>query len=226
VGGLVLWQPASSQVFDLSNATVDVRAKLTVPQGAGQADRVVLVVKDKDGNDTGPGLGGDEYHADLLLNQFNTSAMMTVSLPLNLFTRFTAGEFVNDGDNSLANFNLYHLGLETVVGAGLVNLEIESIRVMLPAPPGVPGDYNNNGVVDTADYVMWRNGGPLANEVATIGSVTPEDYTEWKARFGKTTAGSGSAVGGAEVPEPAGLMLLLLAASLAIGTRSREGRPT
>ena len=152
--------------------------------------------------------------------------MTTVSVPLSSFTRFTAGEFVNDGDNSLNNFNLYHLGLETLIGIGLVNMEIESIRVMLPAQPSVPGDYNNNGVVDAADYVIWRNGGPLANEVATIGSVTPEDYTEWKARFGNTAAGSGSAVGGAAVPEPAGLMLLQLVASLAIGTRSRLGRPT
>ena len=86
VGGLALWQPGSSQVFDGTNATVDVRARLTVPQGAGQADRIVLVVKDKDGNDTGPGLGGDEYHYDLLLNQFNTTSMTTVSMPLANFT--------------------------------------------------------------------------------------------------------------------------------------------
>ena len=59
------------------------------------------------------------------------------------------------------------MGLETLTGIGLVNMEIESIRVMLPAPPGVPGDYNDNGIVDAADYVLWRNGGPLENEVAT-----------------------------------------------------------
>jgi hypothetical protein len=72
---------------------------------------------------------------------------------------------------------------------------------------GVQGDYNNNGVVDAADYVVWRNGGPLQNEVATIGSVTPEDYTEWRARFGNVT-GSGSALGAGSVPEPATATLL------------------
>ena len=30
----------------------------------------------------------------------------------------------------------------------------------------MPGDYNGNGVVDGPDYVVWRNGGPLLNEVA------------------------------------------------------------
>ena len=29
------------------------------------------------------------------------------------------------------------------------------------APVGVTGDYNGNGTVDAADYVLWRNGGPL-----------------------------------------------------------------
>ena len=38
-------------------------------------------------------------------------------------------------------------------------------------PAGVAGDYNNNGVVDMADYVLWRNGGPLQNEVASTGTV-------------------------------------------------------
>ena len=83
--------------------------------------------------------------------------MTTVSLPLAGFTRLLAGEFVNDGDDSLTNFNLYQMNLETLIGVGLVNLEIESIRVMLPAPEGLPGDFNNDMVVNAADYTTWRN---------------------------------------------------------------------
>ena len=26
-----------------------------------------------------------------------------------------------------------------------------------PPPAGINGDYNNNGIVDAADYVVWRN---------------------------------------------------------------------
>ena len=33
----------------------------------------------------------------------------------------------------------------------------------------VAGDYNGNGTVDAADYVSWRNGGTLVNEVDTAG---------------------------------------------------------
>jgi hypothetical protein len=75
------------------------------------------------------------------------------------------------------------------------------------APPGVAGDYNGNGVVDTADYILWRNGGPLQNEIDTPGTVNAADYTAWRARFGAT---SGAGVGAAAaVPEPASLTLLL-----------------
>ena len=57
---------------------------------------------------------------------------------------------------------------------------------------GLAGDYNNDGVVDAADYVVWRNG---------LGTTfTPNDYNVWRANFGaKSGAGSGS---GAAVPEP------------------------
>lgn len=73
---------------------------------------------------------------------------------------------------------------------------------------GVPGDYNDNGVVDAADYVLWRKGGPLQFEVDTPGTVNSTDYTAWRARFGKNTAGSGSGLSLiTEVPEPGILVL-------------------
>lgn len=77
------------------------------------------------------------------------------------------------------------------------------------APPGVPGDYNGNGTVDAADYVLWRDGGPLQNEVDTPGTVNAADYDAWRARFGNTS-GSGSSLGSAAVPEPTVAILALL----------------
>ena len=73
---------------------------------------------------------------------------------------------------------------------------------------GIPGDYNDNGVVDGGDYVVWRKGGPLANEVADPGTVSAADYTELRARFGNSSgAGTGLEVGA--IPEPAAWMLAL-----------------
>jgi hypothetical protein len=86
------------------------------------------------------------------------------------------------------------------------------------APPGVPGDYNGNGKVDGADYVLWRNGGPLLNEVDVPGTVNAADYTEWRSRFGNPP-GSGSV---AAVPEPASLGVLLVCLGILAGTHRRE----
>ena len=82
--------------------------------------------------------------------------------------------------------------------------------VVLPGvAAGVAGDYNGNGVVDAADYVLWRNGGPLQNEVNTPGVVDSSDYTAWRARFGNTS-GAGSSLSGSAVPEPGTLALAAL----------------
>ena len=50
--------------------------------------------------------------------------------------------------------------------------------------PGVPGDYNGDGNVNGADYVLWRNGGPLANEVNDRTVLNVADYNAWRGRFG------------------------------------------
>jgi hypothetical protein len=84
--------------------------------------------------------------------------------------------------------------------------------------PGVPGDYNNNGVVDAADYVLWRKGGPLQNEVDTPGTVNAADYTAWRARFGNTS-GSGTSLDGPAVPEPGTFGLVAFAIALAAAAR-------
>ena len=60
----------------------------------------------------------------------------------------------------------------------------------------MPGDFNENGAVDTADYVAWRkNDGQ------------PETYAVWRANYGRT-AGGGS-VADAAVPEPPSVWLVL-----------------
>ena len=82
--------------------------------------------------------------------------------------------------------------------------------------PGVLGDYNGNGKVDAADYVLWRKGGPLQNEGDTPGTVNQADYTYWRSRYG-ATSGSGASLGSSEVPEPSTLVystvLLVMALS-------------
>lgn len=96
-------------------------------------------------------------------------------------------------------------------------------------PAGVPGDYNGNGVVDAADYVIWRDhlgtSFQLTNEVAgtTPGTVTQEDHTAWRARFGNISgSGTGSSLGSAAVPEPSAFVASLVLVLAALITRNHR----
>ena len=87
------------------------------------------------------------------------------------------------------------------------------------------GDYNLNGTVDAADYVVWRktlgtSGVPVYSGADGDGDgmVDPDDYGVWRAHFGNPVPGAGSGAGGpspsqAAVPEPATMVLLMFAAA-------------
>jgi hypothetical protein len=92
------------------------------------------------------------------------------------------------------------------------------------------GDYNNNGAVDAADYVVWRNsvgqtGSGLAADSDASGTIDAGDYNLWRASFGRTAAGAaavdGRHVNGA-IPEPSALVLIASAvASINLARRRR-----
>ncbi|HEX2473824.1 MAG TPA: hypothetical protein VHK01_03700, partial [Lacipirellulaceae bacterium] len=67
----------------------------------------------------------------------------------------------------------------------------------------VPGDYNQNGVVDAADYVVWRKADGIQ-----------AGFDLWRANFGRTAGnGAGASTGTATtVPEPASILLACVAA--------------
>ena len=88
--------------------------------------------------------------------------------------------------------------------------------------PSLPGDYNGNGKVDAADYVVWRKNLDSATSLPndeSPGFVSAEDYGVWRANFGRTLAGA-SALG--SVPEPAsGIMALWGAIGFVVIRRRR-----
>jgi hypothetical protein len=70
------------------------------------------------------------------------------------------------------------------------------------------GDYNQNDVVDTADYIVWRvavatSSTSLPNDF-TPGVVDDSDFTYWRVHFGETLGGgSGAAAVAVEETEAA-----------------------
>jgi hypothetical protein len=98
------------------------------------------------------------------------------------------------------------------------NDTIQLYELSLTATPILVGDYNKNGVVDGADYVVWRRtqGQPVTLGTGADGNfdgqITATDYNVWRSNFGQT-AGSGTGsvsdtTGAASVPEPTTSLLL------------------
>jgi BNR repeat-containing family member/PEP-CTERM motif len=92
--------------------------------------------------------------------------------------------------------------------------------VVLYTPVRLPGDYNDNGIVDAADYTVWRNSlGQNGVGLAADGTgprgipdglVDSLDYDFWKSHFGETIPNGSGAGANAAVPEPAtGVMLVV-----------------
>ena len=96
--------------------------------------------------------------------------------------------------------------------------------------PGIPGDYNNNGSVDSADYVSWR---------ATLGQTVPSssgadgdnngqidaaDYDVWRAHFGQPVGAGTNLLHSANlvipIPEPTEITMLLSAVFVMIPWRA------
>jgi fibronectin-binding autotransporter adhesin len=80
----------------------------------------------------------------------------------------------------------------------------------------LPGDYNNDGKVNAADYVMWRkNPGAFGGD--------PAGYNTWRANFGAGGAGAGSSLDTGAVPEPTTLLLslVMVGSMLVVGRRNR-----
>jgi len=99
-------------------------------------------------------------------------------------------------------------------------------RAMAPPGPETTGDYNHNGVVDAADYVVWRK--TLNQSAVPAGSgadgdesgmIDDGDYTFWRMHFGEDVSpGSGSHA----VPEPAAGVLLLCGVIALFGSPMRR----
>lgn len=79
---------------------------------------------------------------------------------------------------------------------------------------GIAGDYNLNGVVDAADFDIWRStlnqtGVGLAADGDGDHAITSADFNVWRSHFGQQAAG-GSGFGlSAEVPEPTSFGIIL-----------------
>ena len=160
----------------------------------------------------------------------NTSVLTTdlaassgaLSIGAGLGHEFTANLNAGTPGSFSATYTLM-LSDENLPGAQNKSLTLTLMGQILPSV--LAGDYNNDGTVDAADYVLWRerlaSNQPLQNETASPGVVDQQDYDAWRANFGSTVAGRGSLAGSNAVPEPQSLTLLVIGLLVGLHRRMR-----
>jgi hypothetical protein len=91
-----------------------------------------------------------------------------------------------------------------------------SLFILANSPlAALDGDFNNDGKVDAADYVVWRKG---------LGTTyTQSDFYLWRSQFGEMIPGAGGGTGGSStaVPEPATVAILISFCGIASSIRRR-----
>jgi hypothetical protein len=141
----------------------------------------------------------------------------------NSFTLITATEGVGGMFDQLSLPAGYHWNVEY----GLTSVILSVVGL------GLAGDYNGNGLVDAADYAVWRDSlGDMGSSLAADGNgdqvVDQNDYLVWRGNFGKSALGGGSVtVAVAAVPELSSMVLWVLAVPAGIfWTRRNHQRPS
>jgi hypothetical protein len=140
--------------------------------------------------------------------------------PEDKFTIVT-GESI---EGTFANLDTGHrVRVAGSAGSFLVAMEATQVTLsnFLPSK-ALPGDYNSDGVVDSADYVVWRRTiGQSGNNLTADGNgnqvVDAGDYDVWRKNFGQGTALGNLA--GFSVPEPRTTAPLLVLVSAMLGGR-------
>ncbi|MGL4513041.1 MAG: hypothetical protein ACRCT8_08100 [Lacipirellulaceae bacterium] len=202
--------------FNAAEYQIEVLAKLS-PGNAASTFNVVL--GDRDGNDSGPGLGSEDFYFAVPTSAFDSTGFSTFTIPLGSGSQsqiVRSFGLNNDGDG-LQNFGMFQMQIQANdTDTGRLALEVQSFR-LVARPPAGDGDYNGDGVVNAADYTVWRDA--LGTSVAlpgdtTPGTVTQADYNVWSLNYG-TGASTATAI-----PEPTSLaMVCCVAVALGAGRR-------
>ena len=117
-----------------------------------------------------------------------------------------------------------------LAGAGNAQIYLDNVThnpFGLITPGYIPGDFDGDGSVNTADYTKWRTtfGQLVAPWTGADGNgdgvVDMADYVVWRKQL--SAGGGGSALGGGvAIPEPAGASLIALGVIALLASRRRS----
>ena len=172
-------------------------------------------------------MGGLQFgEAQLILDGMSSGYSVAVDSEGDLFTTGTGGLFQVAGTplaetslipTNFAGASAFDPGpFERFGGAGGGRLALAAeaaysmedlfVTILTPAEPG---DYNGDGNVDAGDYAVWRGAFGTTDAYADgnrDGQVDAADYVLWRHH---SQAEAASGVGGAAIPEPSSLLLMI-----------------
>ncbi|MEM7577668.1 MAG: hypothetical protein AAF328_09345 [Planctomycetota bacterium] len=192
--------------FDADATALEVVAKL-LP--GNTAEDFVVLLGDNDGDDSGPGLGSEDYIFGIGTDNFNADDFTTLTIPLGSGSEsefVTTFGFTNGGDG-LQNFDLSQIQIQAGDDVGVLNLEIASVAIIEAAIAGIVGDYDDSGSVEQGDLNLvlnnWGQDAPFEPNGDPFASlaVDQEELNRVLNNWGNTE--NPPSFEGSAVPEPA-----------------------
>lgn len=131
------------------------------------------------------------YNSQQIVFAMNTSNQaLTVQINQSLFSSSLteAWDLLTSNQVSISNGYL-----------NFVLAPLSGSYILVNAAPLLPGDLNHDGMVDAADYIMWRK---------SDGSAA--GYNLWRTGFGQSSGSGLGTIANAALPEPSATVMLIL----------------
>lgn len=217
--GTIDFETLAGVTFDGNSHTLGINPNYTADGEEAGQDNPALDVPDL--------LRLGEFSADSLsAGQTATLDDLNLAVFLNL-----AAYFEGEDQEGLVTLILEQINDSSTNDASFYSAEGSAMfapRLVLDAvldvatPSGLPGDYNNDGSVDAADYAMWRDnegsGTPLLNDDGLGTPIAAAHFSLWRQHFGDTVGSGSGQSSSVPVPEPASSMLFCLATIGLVGS--------
>ena len=142
-------------------------------------------------------VGFTSYSTNLVPPGISYAFFKTNAYVRNLTTGTTKLVSVNEAGTAAGNNDSSNL----VISSDGKVAAFHSYASNLTSSGALSGDYTRNGVVDAADYVIWRKTlGTTVNansgaDGSGNGNVGPEDYGVWRSHFGQATVSDTNTIG-------------------------------
>jgi hypothetical protein len=138
------------------------------------------------------------------------------SLSAPLFTNSSANFLSALSSVGLVSYNTSKGNAGGYLDALILSNSATAFTDVTGVAPPISGDFNHNGIVDMADYIVWRNG---------LGTTyTQNDYNTWRANFGHTASSGAQVSESSAIPEPAAAWTLLVGSLLTATTLHKRSR--